>query len=194
MRAQAPAFATARGNQDRHLMMPSPAIHHYCSKAWHSCWLSAGHAQAHVAAPHSIAAERPILPRSSQTARSHRRKRPCFAACRSGQPLQSSPTKPSPRLNPHSARGTLCPHTSRDFVPWRFSDAGRHSAWRGSSCRRSKTCTSTEVAPVKWQIRTRRRFSRRLPAASLTQLTCGMHWGCEGRYQSAQEIAARWQP
>jgi len=30
---------------------------------------------------------------------------------------------------------------SRDFVPWRFSDAGRRSAWIASSCRHPKTCT-----------------------------------------------------
>src|SRR5258705_12945367 len=29
--------------------------------------------------------------------------------------------------------------TSRDFVPWRFSDAGRRSAWIASSCRHPKT-------------------------------------------------------
>ena len=31
-----------------------------------------------------------------------------------------------------------CP-TSRDFVPWRFSDAGRRTAWIASSCRHPKT-------------------------------------------------------
>jgi hypothetical protein len=36
------------------------------------------------------------------------------------------------------------PHTYRDFVPWRFLDAGRHSAWKGSSCRRPKACTTTD--------------------------------------------------
>jgi hypothetical protein len=30
-------------------------------------------------------------------------------------------------------------------VPWRFLDAGRHSAWKGSSCRRPKTCTRADV-------------------------------------------------
>jgi hypothetical protein len=38
------------------------------------------------------------------------------------------------------------PHTSRDFVPWRFLDAGRKSAWKGSSCRRPKTCTIAAVS------------------------------------------------
>jgi hypothetical protein len=42
-----------------------------------------------------------------------------------------SPWRPLPRQ---------CP-TSRDFVPWRFLDAGRHTAWKGSSCRHPKTCT-----------------------------------------------------
>jgi hypothetical protein len=31
--------------------------------------------------------------------------------------------------------------TSRDFVTWRFSDAGRISAWMVSASRRPKTCT-----------------------------------------------------
>jgi hypothetical protein len=30
---------------------------------------------------------------------------------------------------------------NRDFVPWRFSDAGRISVSRDPSCRRPKTCT-----------------------------------------------------
>src|SRR6266576_6923242 len=42
-----------------------------------------------------------------------------------------------------------CP-TSRDFVPWRFLDAGRHSAWKGSSCRRPKTRTKPEVECQTW--------------------------------------------
>ena len=44
-----------------------------------------------------------------------------------------------PRLNLHKRpRPRQCP-TSRDFVPWRFLDAGLHSVWKGSSCRRPKT-------------------------------------------------------
>jgi hypothetical protein len=43
-------------------------------------------------------------------------------------------------------RVTPPPHTSRDFVPWRFLDAGHNSAWKGSSCRRPKTFTETEMA------------------------------------------------
>jgi len=31
--------------------------------------------------------------------------------------------------------------TDRDFLPWRFSDAGRQSAWMVSACRRPKTWT-----------------------------------------------------
>src|ERR1700686_5350583 len=40
-------------------------------------------------------------------------------------------------------RHRRCP-TSRDFVPWRFSDAGRHSSWIASSCRHPKTCTQPD--------------------------------------------------
>src|SRR4029450_4607615 len=35
--------------------------------------------------------------------------------------------------------------TSRDFVPWRFSDAGRRCAGIASSSRRPKTCTRAAV-------------------------------------------------
>src|ERR1700731_1070115 len=41
-------------------------------------------------------------------------------------------------------RHRRCP-TSRDFVPWRFSDAGRHSSWIASSCRHPKTCTESDI-------------------------------------------------
>src|SRR5216684_1743753 len=50
-----------------------------------------------------------------------------------------------PRLNLHSARGTTGAPLSRDFVPWRFSDAGRRSAWIASSCRHPKTCTEHRI-------------------------------------------------
>src|ERR1700682_6201558 len=50
-----------------------------------------------------------------------------------------------PRLNLHKRpRHRRCP-TSRDFVPWRFSDADRRSAWIASSCRHPKTYTTAEV-------------------------------------------------
>src|SRR6267143_1736751 len=51
-----------------------------------------------------------------------------------------------PRLNLHKRpRHRRCP-TSRDFVPWRFSDAGRRSAWIASSCRHPKTYTRADLA------------------------------------------------
>jgi hypothetical protein len=49
---------------------------------------------------------------------------------------QSSPHRTTP-LNPHSARCNGAPHP-RDFVPWRFSDAGRKSAWLLPAFRRSE--------------------------------------------------------
>ena len=59
-----------------------------------------------------------------------------------------------PRLNLHKRpRHHRCP-TSRDFVPWRFLDAGRHSAWIASSCRHPKTCTQADI------IADRRRVSK----------------------------------
>src|SRR5713226_7775357 len=42
--------------------------------------------------------------------------------------------------------------TSRDFVPWRFSDAGRRSAWMVSSSRRPKTCTLPDSCTAKERV------------------------------------------
>ena len=50
---------------------------------------------------------------------------------------------PTLRPNPHNAAAPPCP-TSRDFLPWRFSNAGRRNAWIASSCRRPKTCTARD--------------------------------------------------
>jgi hypothetical protein len=102
LRTEVPPHA-AGGNQDRHLMMPSPSIYTY-SNARHSHRLLAGIAQARIAALHSIAVTRPIQSRYPQVARSHRPMRPSFAASRSRQPLQSNLSKPEPAANPHSAR------------------------------------------------------------------------------------------
>jgi hypothetical protein len=46
-----------------------------------------------------------------------------------------------PAAAPGRARGTDGAPLSRDFVPWRFSDAGRPSVSRACHCRRPKTCT-----------------------------------------------------
>jgi hypothetical protein len=44
----------------------------------------------------------------------------------------------------HIAPAYRCP-TNRDFLPWRFSDAGRKSAWMVSAFRRPKTCTARDI-------------------------------------------------
>ena len=36
--------------------------------------------------------------------------------------------------------------TPRDFVPWRFLDAGSLPLWRARNCRRPKTCTIPDIA------------------------------------------------
>jgi hypothetical protein len=76
-------------------MMPLPSIYRY-RNARHSCWLSAGTAQARIGALHSIAVARPILSRYPKIARTHRRIRPWFAASQSRRPLQSNLSKPEP--------------------------------------------------------------------------------------------------
>ena len=70
------------------------------------------------------------------------------------RPLSRSPTT----YDPHSIRCTAGCHTSRDFVPWRFSDAGRRSAWIASSCRHPKTYTGADIAKL---------FSLRMPGSRM---------------------------
>src|SRR3981189_2667625 len=72
-------------------------------------------------------------------------------ACAHARRLVLAPRPPSrspPTYDPHSTRCTAGCHTSRDFVPGPFSYAGRRSAWIASSCRRPKTYTNSEVAPL----------------------------------------------
>ena len=139
--AEAPPHARSGSDQDRHLMTPSPPIDDR-SDARHSRWLSASNALARAASLNSQPGPPPILSHTVQPAnpplRAHQ------SLC--GKPIAATPSAPTsssltPRPNPHSARGTASALTARDFVPWRFSDAGRMSAWRASSCRRPKTCT-----------------------------------------------------
>src|SRR5579862_8824179 len=54
---------------------------------------------------------------------------------------------PAPGLNPHSARGTTCHHL-RDFVPWRFSDAGPTHTWLDLHSGVRETCTQAAVIPL----------------------------------------------
>jgi hypothetical protein len=60
------------------------------------------------------------------------------------------PQRATQPANPHSPLHRCSP-TNRDFVPWRFSDAGRISVWRGRHRRRLKTCTKA-VFPAPRQL------------------------------------------
>src|SRR6516162_10079878 len=52
----------------------------------------------------------------------------------------------TPRPNPHRAGGTDSASPPRDFVPWRFSDAGLRACGAARHCRRLKTCTLPDIA------------------------------------------------
>src|ERR1700747_3767176 len=58
------------------------------------------------------------------------------------------PSRASPTCDPYSARCSAGCHTSRDFVPWRFLDAGQLSARVFHCCRRPKTITNPEVVTL----------------------------------------------
>ncbi len=72
--------------------------------------------------------------------------------CMPSRPIH--PSKNYPALKSRTAaksswrpRHRRCP-TSRDFVPWRFLDAGRKSAWIVSSSRRPKTSTTPDLPQI----------------------------------------------
>ena len=108
----------------------------------YSCWLTAGSDRTRIGPLDWPAVAPSILSCNVRPDRFHTTAQPCFAAKASAATAPVQPHQAqTPRPNPHSARGTAAAHYHRDFVPWRFSDAGRRSAWMASSCRRPKTCT-----------------------------------------------------
>jgi hypothetical protein len=135
LRAEVPPHA-AGGNQDRHLMMPSPSIYTY-SNARHSYRLSGGIARCaafnsrHTTNPVVLPADRSFTPTHATLIR-----RKPIAATASIQPQQARTLR--------SARGAA-PAYSRDFAPWCFLDAGYNSARIVSASRRPKTCTTPDT-------------------------------------------------
>jgi hypothetical protein len=131
IRAQAPAHAAASGNQDRHVMMTSSAIDAR-PDARFSCPLSADSAQARITTSGSPARRATPIARFTPTYPTMLCRKP-IAATVTIQPQQARNRGIIP-----IAPAAPPPHTFRDFVPWRFLDAGRHSTWKRSSCRRPK--------------------------------------------------------
>ncbi len=94
-----------------------------------------------------FAADRPTNA-GAQCAVSH-----LFPACSPtprAKPIAALPPRPplpvSRRRQIPIARHRRRTTSRRDFVPWRFSDAGRMSAWRVCARRRPKTCTKPTLA------------------------------------------------
>jgi hypothetical protein len=87
---------------------------------------------------------------------------PACTVALSPKAIASNSALQSPQASPRGqipiASAAPPPPTSRDFVPWRFSDAGRHSPWMISSSRRprnlhrsrrsSSLCVSCNVGHV----------------------------------------------
>jgi hypothetical protein len=85
------------------------------------------------------------FPAPRRSARTRRHASPCAIAPPPAARWQARGTLAAqiPITEP-AARPTE--RTSRDFVPWRFSDAGYRSAWLDRRCRRPKTCTTADVS------------------------------------------------
>ena len=125
-------------------MRSLPSIRHRIAPL-HSGSLQTGSALACIVAPDRPQAPHPIHSRNAQLARSKSNPQTLFDLMQSPDRCQSIPAARSVRPNPHSARrADGCP-THRDFVPWRFSDAGRSSPWMVPSCRRPKTLYEREL-------------------------------------------------
>src|SRR5580704_15596621 len=96
------------------------------------------------------------------------------------------PSRSPPTYDPHSHSLHCRVPYSRDFVHWRFSDAGRRSAWIASSCRRPKTCTTTDVATASTGPKCRRPHVLAAPttvgtaAIVLSWIAIGDSWIAEG--------------
>ena len=71
---------------------------------------------------------------------------PLCRHCTSPRALVRLPSRAAPALNPQRPLLSRCP-TFRDFVPWRFLDAGQLSARVFHRCRRPKTSTQGDETP-----------------------------------------------
>jgi hypothetical protein len=95
LRAETPAHTGSGGDQDRHLVMPSPPIdRRYDTR--HSRWLAAGRAQARTRPLDSQPVAPPIVAHNVPSARLPRRAHPGFAVNRSQQPLPTHILLPDP--------------------------------------------------------------------------------------------------
>jgi hypothetical protein len=95
MRAQAPAFAASRGNQDRHLMMLSPLIDGGPDTRF-SCWFIAGSDGAHISSLDWSATPPSIGSAYGRATRFHPRKPGSFELKRARRPQSSNLSKPKP--------------------------------------------------------------------------------------------------
>src|ERR1700751_3181889 len=93
------------------------------------------------------------------------------------------PSRASPTCDPYSARCSAGCHTSRDFVPWRFLDAGQLSLWSVLSLPASKNQHRRGHADRG----TAGDVSDRPPNGGLTVLACG---GCPSDHPSSLAAAA----
>jgi hypothetical protein len=122
-----PAVVTGRMQQAAYMSAPDPTPTHRQAKPLHP-----GGPSIHVSPQFSFVH---TAPRTHACRKSHRVD--IFFA-------PSSTLTPWP--NPHSACRTARVPPSRDFVPWRFSDAGARARQWFRAFRRPKTCTTPDSA------------------------------------------------
>ena len=140
LRAEAPARATSSGNQDRHLMMPSPPI----DDSYHTChprWLAAGRDQTRIR-PLDWPVSAPQIPSATCRPLVHPDAL-ILALQQTDRGNRSCPTSssPAPRLNPHSARRTAAEPPTAISCLGAFPTPAARACGLIRNCRRPKTCT-----------------------------------------------------
>ena len=154
VRAQAHAHSSMHGarDQDRYLMTPSQPTDDR-SRRHQSRWSitsnAAGRNNALDSTPRTAPnrIRRTTIPCSQQSSPETPSRSPAAAAPRNPSPLSGRGE------NPHSPRHSRRTIRRRDFVPWRFSAAGRHGAPLDRHHRRLKTCTRADIGfTVAWLV------------------------------------------
>jgi hypothetical protein len=73
------------------------------------------------------------------------------------------------------APATPLPLPTREFLPWRFSDAGHLVVWMVPRLRRPKTCTGTDIAP---SLSDRQEPPKNKPCGADHHKNCNHHAAC----------------
>ena len=152
----------------------APLRYGYCAKCLHRQALTP------TGIVHAAAAFNPLPPcRGVPAVRDHNRRCAGFAVCRDTRRLVLAsrlPSRAAPTCEPHSARCSAGCHTSRDFVPWRFLDAGQLSV------------RSVSVLPASKNQHKRRHYKNDR-CRRILDIPCWSKWAAKGSISGVHSLA-----